>query len=96
MLKEGITVGTVSKRDVESISVSKPLLHPGTNAVVVILCLDDSNRDVRFEVEDVVSPLWSTALHHPSSYDHPTFGEVHFFTHLGLQIPSCLHNGRSD
>lgn len=54
VLQKRVAVRAVGKGDVENLRVFKRLLHPGTAGVVVVLPLDDGEREVRPVVEQVV------------------------------------------
>ena len=52
VFQEGVAVGAVGERNVEDLGVFKRLLHAGADGVVVVLGLDDGDRDVRLVVEE--------------------------------------------
>ena len=55
---------------------SKRLLHPVADGVVVVLGLDDRDRNIRLVVEDVVSELGLAPRDHLASDVDLTLGEV--------------------
>jgi|ERR1035438_4703574 hypothetical protein len=47
-----------NKRDIEGDGIIEGLLHPGADAMVVVLGLDDGDRDIGFVIKDVVGSFW--------------------------------------
>ena len=87
MLEEGVAVGAVGKRHVEDLGVFERLLHAGADGVVVVLGLDDGERDVRLVEEDVVGLLGLAALDGLAADDDAALGEVDLLADLGHQVP---------
>lgn len=59
-----------------------------TYRVVVVLCLDDGKRDVRFVIENVIDALGFATGVKLTFDDNATGGEGDFFTNLGVDIPA--------
>lgn len=64
--------------------------------MVVILCLNHGNRDVRFVVEDVVGPLPLAACVKPSPDIDPTIRKIDLTADLKILIPASGNDVRSD
>ena len=87
VLQKGVAVGAVGERHVENLGVFERLLHAGADRVVVVLGLDDGDRDVRLVVEDVVGLLGFAALDRLAADDDPALGEVGLLADLGHHVP---------
>ncbi len=87
VLEEGIAVGAVGERNVEDLGVFERLLHAGADGVVVVLGLDDGDRDVRLVEEDVVGLLGLAALDRLAANDDAALGEVDLLANLGHHVP---------
>jgi hypothetical protein len=78
------------------VSISKRLLHPAADWMIVVLCFDDGDGKIRSEVQNEVSPFRLAALDGlPVDNDLPG-GEGDFFAHLRLQVPPGPGNRRRD
>lgn len=93
---KAVAVGREHERDVERGRVFQALLHAVTDAVGVVLGLDQGQRDVRLEVQDVVGALGLAAADQLAAYDDPALGEADFLTDLQHLIPARLAQGRGD
>ena len=87
MEDEPVAVGGEDERDVEDLGVVQRLLHAVTDGVVVVLRLDDGDRDVGLVVEDVVSELGLPPSHHLAPDVDLPFGEVDLALDLRLLLP---------
>ena len=61
MKHKSVAVGRERKRDVKGHGKVERLLHAGANAVVIVLRLDDGDRNMGFVVKDVIGALGFTA-----------------------------------
>ena len=87
VLQEGVAVGAVGEGHVENLGVFERLLHAGADGVVVVLGLDDGDRDVRLVVEEVVGLLGFAALDRLAADDDAALGEVDLLAKLGHHVP---------
>ena len=71
-------------------------MHPVSQPVFVVLGFDDGQRDVGFEVKDVVSPFGLASADGFAPDDDSTSGEGDLFPELGVDVPSCFFDGRGD
>src|SRR5690242_20622351 len=93
---EPVAVRREDERDLQDFRVLQSLLHAVAYRVVVVLRLDDGNRDVRLVVEDVVGELrLPPSRHLPANMDLAT-SEVHLAPDLLVVVPSRSLNGRGD
>ena len=88
MQQEPVTIGTEDKRDVHHLCIVERLLHSGTNAVIIVLCLDNCNRNIGFIIKDIVSPSWFGPAYGIAFDKHPAIGNIHFFPDLVMDDPS--------
>jgi hypothetical protein len=63
--------------------------------VIVVLCLDNSNRNVGFIIEDIVSSPGFSPAHGISLDKNPALGNIHFFPDLRM-IPAGPEECGSD
>ena len=75
MKHEAVAVGGEDERDVEGFGVVQGLLHAVADAVVVVLGLDDGDRDVGLVVEDVIGALRLAARDQLPADDDAPFGK---------------------
>jgi hypothetical protein len=71
---KAIAVGGKHKRDVEGHGLVEGLLHAVTNAVVVVLGLDDGDRDTGLVIKDVIRALCLAAGNQLSPDDDASLG----------------------
>ena len=88
MEHEAVAVGGEDERDVERLGVLERLLHAVADGVVVVLGLDDGERDVRLVVEDVVGALGLAARDQLAADDDPALGEADLLADLRHARPS--------
>ena len=96
MEDKSVAIGGKHKGDVEGQGIVEPLLHPVADAVVVVLGLDDRNRNVGPVIEDIVGPFALAPADQLAAHDDPAFCEANLFTDLTELIPSSLPEGRCD
>ena len=90
MKQEAIAVGGKHKGDVQGAGIAEGLLHSVADAVVVVLGLDDRDRDVGLVIEDVVGPLGLAARDELAANDDPAVGEGDLLADLQHRIPAGL------
>src|ERR1700680_4579525 len=54
---EAVAIGRKNKRNIEGYGIVQGLLHAVADAVVVVLGLDDGDRDVGLVIKDVIGAL---------------------------------------
>ena len=96
MKNEAIAIATKHKGDVQNFSVAEGLLHTRADGVRVVLCLDDSDGNVRFVVENVVGKLSLSPSVHVTPHVNPPIREMDLFPNLGLHVPSGIDQSRRD
>ena len=78
------------------VRVTEGLLHPRADAVVVVLGLDHSQRNVRLEVQQVVGELRLASLDRLPADDDPPLREEDLLANLSLKVPPRSHQRRRD
>ena len=96
MKDEAVAIGGKDKGNIEGYGVIEGLLHAVADAVVVVLGLDDGDRDVGLVVEDVVGALRLPARDQFSADDDPPFGESDFLADLHHPVPARALDGGTD
>ena len=97
MEDEAVAVRGEDEGDVERVGVVQRLLHAVADAVVVVLGLDQRERDVRLVVEDVVGALGLAAGDQLAADDDAALGEADLLADLRHLIPARLaHGGRDE
>lgn len=96
MHKKPVAVAAESEGHFENFRIAQPLLHAVADAMVVILGLDDGDREVRCVVEDKVRTLGLAAGVELAADDDAALGEADFFPDLGGEVPSRLLQGRGN
>jgi len=76
--------------------ILEALLHAGADAVVVVLRLDERERNVRLVIEDVVSPLGPAPGDQLASDNDAALGESNLFADLRHLIPASLPDRRGN
>jgi hypothetical protein len=64
--------------------------------VVVVLGLNDRERDTGFEIKKIVSPLWFPARGTLATHNDPAFGEGHLLADLAHYVPIGGDQRRGD
>ena len=90
VFQECVAVRAVHEGNIERCTVIESLLHAIANAVIIVLCLDNCQRDVGLVVKDVIRALWLAACDKPASDLDPTGGEGDLLPDLRLDIPACM------
>ena len=95
---EAVAVRRKHEGHVQHVGVAEALLHPVANAVVVVLRLDDRQRNVgvRLEVQDVVRELRCPSRDKPAAHDDASLGEVDVLPNLRLDVPAGLDDRGRD
>jgi hypothetical protein len=88
-----VAVGRKHKRNIQGGRVIERLLHAIADAVRVVFCLDDGNRNVRLVIKDVIRPLGLAAGDEFTSNDDAAFGEGHFLANLHHPVPARALDG---
>ena len=96
VFQETVAIRAVHKRDVQHFCVFDGLLHPGSNAVSVILCLDDSQRNIGLVVKQIVCALSLSSGSDISADDDTTVREIVLHANLLLLVPASALNGRGN
>jgi hypothetical protein len=96
VFEEAVPVRAVGERDVQHLGVPKRLLHAVADGVVVVLGLDDRDREIGLVEEDVVRPLGRTPADQLATHDHPAVGEAHLLAYLRHHVPLRPLDGRRD
>jgi hypothetical protein len=64
--------------------------------MAIILYLDYGNRDVRFQIQDEIGPLFLTSCYKLSTDNNATGCKSALFGDLRLQIPPCFDERRQN
>lgn len=96
MKQKCIIVGEEDEGDIQCLGILQRLLHAATDGMVVVFCLNEGNRNVRFIVEDIVSEIGFAAGDEFAPDNDSPFGEADLFANLRQLIPSCFRNGGRD
>ena len=94
--QEGVAVAADGERHVERLGIVQPLLHAVADGVVVVLGLDDGDRQVGGVVEDVVGALLLAARVQLATHDDAALGEGDFLPYLRGEIPARPLQGGGD
>jgi hypothetical protein len=93
---EAVAVRGKDEGNVKRGGVVKALLHAVADAVVVVLGLDQRDRDVRLVVENEVGLLRLAARHELAAHDDPALGEIDLLQNLHHLVPAGALDGRQD
>ena len=96
VFQETVAIRAVHKRNVQHFGIFDGLLHPGANAVSVILRLDDSQRNIGLVVKQIVGALSLSSGSNISADDDTTVREIVLHADLLLLVPACTLNGRGN
>ena len=96
MEHEAIAVGGEHEGDVQCLGVVERLLHSITDAVGIVLGLDDRDGNVRLVVEDVVGALGLSARDQLAAHDDAALGEAHLLADLQHLVPPHSAQGGGD
>ena len=85
---KAVAVGGEHKRDIEGHGVVEGLLHAITDAVVVVLGLDDGDRDVGLVIKDVIGALGFAAGDELATDDDASLGKGDLLADLHHPVPA--------
>jgi hypothetical protein len=91
-----VAIGREYKGNIEGYGIIQGLLHAVADAVVVVLGLDDGNRNIGLVIEDVVGALGLPARDQFSADDNSPFGKSDFLADLNHPIPASALDGWAD
>jgi hypothetical protein len=91
-----VAIGRKNKRNIEGYGVIDGLLHAVANAVVVVLGLNDGDRDIGLVIKDVISALRLPARYQFSADDDASFGKSDFLPNLHHPVPPRAFDGGAD
>ena len=91
-----VAVGGKNERNIEGYGIIEGLLHAVADAVVVVLGLDDGDRDVRLVIKDIIGALGLPAGDEfPADNDAP-FSKSDFLADLHHPVPARALDGGTD
>ena len=93
MKDKAVAVGRKHERDVERHRIVERLLHPGADAVVIVLGLDNGDRNIGFVIKNVVGALGFAAGNELAPDNDAAFGEVDLFANLHHPVPARAFDG---
>lgn len=96
MREKGVAVAAEDEGNFQRFGIIERLLHAGTDAVRVVLGLDDGNRQVGPAVENVVGALLLAACVQLAAYDDSALGKAGFLAHLRGEAPASPLQRRRD
>ena len=96
VFQEAVAIRAVHKRNVQHFSIFDGLLHPGSDAVSVILRLDDSQRNIGLVVKQIVCALSLSSGRDISADNNTTVCEIVLHADLLLLVPTSALNGRGN
>jgi hypothetical protein len=88
MKDKSVAVRRKHKWDIQGCRIVERLLYAVADAVVVVLCLDDGNRDIRLVIEDVIGALRLATGDKLAAHDDAAFGESDLLANLHHPIPA--------
>src|SRR5439155_9506570 len=92
-----VPVRRKNKRNIEGYGIIQRLLHAVPYAVVIVLGLDDGDRDVGLVIKDVIGAFSLPARDELSTHDDAPFGKSDFLADLHHPIPArALHGGTDE
>jgi hypothetical protein len=89
VFEKRISVRAVDERDIEDFGVAQRLLHACAERMVVVLRFDQRQRNARLVIEDVVGLPGLATFDELAANDDPALREVHLFTNLRHEVPTC-------
>jgi hypothetical protein len=93
---KAVAVGREYEGNVEGRCIFQPLLHAVPDAVRIVLGLDQRQRNVGLEIENVVDAFGLAARHQLAAHDDAALGEADLFADLRHFIPSRPLDRRRD
>lgn len=97
MFIEAIAVAAEHRGDVQDSGVIQPLLYACHHRMLVVLGLNDGDRDIGFVVKDVIRPLALATGSEIALHIDTAIGEADFLPDLFLHVPASLfQRGRDE
>ena len=97
MKDKAVAVGREHKRDVEGHGIVEGLLHSVADAVVVVLGLDDGDRNIGLVIKDVIGALGFAARDELSPDNDASLGEIDLLADLHHPVPArAFHCGADE
>ncbi len=93
MKDKAVAVGRKDERDVERRRVVEGLLHAVADAVVIVLGLDDGDRDIGLVIQNVVGAFGLAARDELSAHDDAAFRESNLLANLHHAVPARALDG---
>jgi hypothetical protein len=93
---EAVAIAGEDEWDIEGGGGFEGLLDAVANTVVVVLGLDDGQRDVGLVIEYVVGALGFATGDQPAANNDTALGEADLFADLGEFVPAGLLQGRGN
>ena len=90
---KAVAVGREHKRDVERDGIVEGLLHSVADAVVIVLRLDDGDRNIGLVVKDVIGALGFAARNKLAPDDDASLGEIDLLADLHHPVPARAFDG---
>lgn len=96
MLKKAITVTAEHRRNIQDGGVIQALLNASHDRMIVVLGLNDGDRNIGFVIKNVIRPLALAACGEIALHIDAAIGKTHFLADLFLHVPTCLFQRRRD
>src|SRR5438105_4803980 len=96
MKHKAVAIGREHEGNVESDGIVESLLHPVADAVIVVLRLDDSDRDIGLVIKDVIGAFGFATSNELPPDDDTSLGEGDLLTDLHHPVPACAFYRRAD
>jgi hypothetical protein len=96
MKDKPVPVRRKHKRDIQCGRIVQRLLYAVADAVVVVLCLDDGNRNIRLVIKDVIGALRFATGDKLATHDNAAFGEGDLLANLRHPVPARALDGGAD
>ncbi len=93
---EAVAVRGKHEGNIQRRGIVEALLDAVADAVIVVLGLDQRDRDVRLVVENEVGLLRLAARHQLAAHDDPALGEIDLLPNLQHFVPAGALDGRQD
>ncbi|MNN41588.1 hypothetical protein D3C81_1557160 [compost metagenome] len=96
MEEEAVAVAGEYERHIQRLGITERLLHTGAERVLVVLGLDNRQRQVGLVIQDVVGAARLASAVQLATDDDAPLGKADFLTDLLVQIPARRGDGRCD
>jgi hypothetical protein len=93
---EAVAVRGKHEGNIQRRGIVEALLHAVANAVIIVLRLDQRDRDIRPVVKYEVGLLRVAARHQLPAHDDPALGEIDLLPNLHNFVPPGALDGRQD